>query len=134
MRSAVSRYLTPLLSAALILMLVVGSIESPITKQYLHPFLAQPFFPLIFRIHSRPLSHFMAFALTAAAMFASCRDYFATTASAIALLLTAVVIEYTQHHIYGNPLEWQDVRYDVVGVFAALAAASACRLGQRRPA
>ena len=87
-------------------LLVVGSLQPA------RPSLVTSFHPEI---------HWLAFASTAFLLFVLSRNPHQEIRRAIAVIVLGLSLECLQHLLYRNPMEWWDVRDDVLSVLAAFA-------------
>jgi len=126
------RAVAALLCGILLIVLIVGSLCSPLAKQYLRPVLSQHSFPQLIRMYQHRLVHVSGFGLPAALLFAICSIRWQLAASALFLILIAIGMEYIQHWIYRGPLEWWDIRDDVGGILIGALVAFVWRLGTKR--
>ena len=76
--------------------------------------------------------HWLAFAGAAFLLLAASRNRRQEIRSTVALFLLGPPIEYLQHLIYRNPMEWWDVRDDTLTILAAFALYRL--VGARKPA
>lgn len=65
--------------------------------------------------------HWLAFAVAAWLLFALSRSRRQAIGSALAVFGLGLGLEFLQHLIYRNPLEWWDVRDDTLAVLVAFA-------------
>ena len=65
--------------------------------------------------------HWLAFAVATFLLLLLCRNRRQEIESAIGVFVLGLSLEYLQHLIYRNPMEWWDVRDDSFAIFAAFA-------------
>jgi len=63
--------------------------------------------------------HWLAFAGASLLLFLLSRTRTQETLRAIAILLLGFCLEFAQHLIYRNPVEWRDVRDDALAILLA---------------
>ena len=68
----------------------------------------------------RPL-HLVAFALTASLLYLRAFPHHQAAASLASVLVLAFAIELAQARLYHNPIEWWDIRDDLLGALIGLA-------------
>ena len=95
------------ITQAWFLILIVGSIQP-----------ARPG-PMVAKIGFHRGVHWLAFAGAALLLLALARNRRQEIRSAIAVFLLGLSLEYLQHVIYGNAMEWWDVRDDTLAILAA---------------
>lgn len=89
-----------------ILFLIVGSL--------------QPVRPRVMAVMHREI-HWLAFAAAALLLLHLSRNRRQELRGVIATLLLGLSLEFLQHIIYGNVMEWRDVRDDTLAIASALA-------------
>ncbi len=94
------------IAQAWLLLLIVGSLQ---------PARPEPVLALHRAIH------LLAFAGTAFLLLLLSRSRHQEIASAIGVFLLGLSLEYVQHLIYGKPMEWWDVRDDMLAILGAFA-------------
>ena len=114
--------------AVLLVLLIAGSLCSPAVKLYLRPALAWRVLPWIIRAYQHRILHILGFALPATMLFGLCRTRGAALGGACLLISTGVALEYIQHRLYHNPLEWWDIRDNLTGILIGALAITVYRL------
>jgi len=72
--------------------------------------------------------HWLAFAGAAFLLFSLSLNRRQQIHCATALFLLGLSLEFLQHQIYRNPMEWRDVRDDALAILIAFLCASAVRV------
>jgi hypothetical protein len=64
-------------------------------------------------------AHVLAFAIPGLMLLPLCRNTGQKWAAALALVCLAGLLELRQHQIFGQPVEWWDIRDDGIGILLA---------------
>jgi len=94
---------------AWILLLIVGSLQ---------PVRPRPVLVSVVSLHR--LIHWLAFSGASLLLLYLCRTRAQEIRSVLSVFFLGLFLEYAQHLIYHNPIEWWDVRDDAFAILAAL--------------